>query len=68
MIWVVPQEHWMRQMERFHWSMELFRGLAILSLMTVNHRFYVPMDGLSREKRIVKICISLDMDTITQRH
>ena len=36
-------------------------------LMTVNHRFYLMMDGLSQEKKACRICISLDTDMNTSR-
>ena len=45
----------------------LFHALDIQFLMTVNHRFYLTMDGLSQEKKVCLICISLDMDMIINR-
>ena len=44
-----------------------FNALDIQFLMTVNHRFYLTMDGLSQEKKVCLICISLDMDMIINR-
>ena len=37
------------------------------TLDDVNHRFYLTMDGLSQEKKVCLICISLDMDMIINR-
>ena len=44
-----------------------FHALDIQFLMTVNHRFYLTMDGLSQEKKVCLICISLDTDMIINR-